>query len=107
MASVARTSSVEYNTNKIGKRRVRPCPKGQVTVSEQILPLANPAHSGHSMHRTRDINWQYQAHTSRMTAPQKEHVSQWQACPEWDDDSREVTGLRVKVTVHLQARPER
>ena len=30
-------------TNKIGKRRVCSCPKGQVTVSEQILSLAqNP-----------------------------------------------------------------
>ena len=35
----ARTSSVEQELEpqKIGKRRVRPCPKGQVTVSEQIL----------------------------------------------------------------------
>ena len=29
-----------WTTNKIGKRRVLPCPKGQVAVSEQILSLA-------------------------------------------------------------------
>ena len=28
----------------------------------------------------------------------KRDVPQWQACPEWDDDSSEVTGLRVKVS---------
>ena len=59
-------------TNKIGKRRVRPCPKGQVTVSEQILSLAKPAHSGCSMYRTRGTSWQYQAHTSKMTEHRKE-----------------------------------
>ena len=34
----------------------------------------------------------------------KRDVPQWQAYPECDDDSSEVTGLRVKVAVHLQAR---
>ena len=70
----ARTSSVEQELEpqKIEKRRVRPCPKGQVTVSEQILSLANPAHSGCSTQRTRGTNWQYQAHTSKSTAPRKE-----------------------------------
>ena len=37
----------------------------------------------------------------------KRDVPQWQACPKRDDDGNKVTGLRVKVTVHLQARPER
>ena len=70
----ARTSSVEQDLKpqKIEKCRVRPCPKGKVTVSEQILSLANPAHSGRSTQRSRGINWQYQAHTSKSTAPRKE-----------------------------------
>ena len=68
------TSSVEQELQpqKIEKHRVRPCPKGQVTVSEQILSLTNPAHSGHSTQRTRGTNWQYQAHTSKSTVPRKE-----------------------------------
>ena len=46
----ARTSSVEQELEpqQVEKLRVRPCPKGQVTVSEQIPSLANPAHSGRS-----------------------------------------------------------
>ena len=97
--------------NKIGKRRVRPCPKGQVTVSEQILSLANPAHSGRPMQRTRgkvavsgshereycttkrDVpqwrstqrtrgtNLQYQAHTSKSTAPRKEMCHSGESVP--------------------------
>ena len=70
----ARTSSVEQELEpqNIEKRRVRPCPNGQVTVSEQILSLANPAHSGRSAQRTRVTSWQYQAYTHESTAPRKE-----------------------------------
>ena len=73
----ARTSLVkqELEPQKIEKRRVRPCPKRQVTVSEQILSLANPVHSGCSTQRTRGTNWQYQAHTSKSTVPRD--VLQW------------------------------
>ena len=70
----ARTSSVEQELEpqKIEKCRVRPCLLGQVTVSEQIMSLANPAHSGRSTQRTHGTNWPYQAHTSKSTAPRKE-----------------------------------
>ena len=50
---------------------MRPCPKGQVTVSEQIMSLANPGHSMHSMRRTRG-KVAVSGHTSESTAPQKE-----------------------------------
>ena len=45
---------------------------GQVTVSEQILSLAKPALSRHSTYRTHGTSWQYQAHMSKMNAPQKD-----------------------------------
>ena len=90
--------------NKIGKRRVRPCPKGQVTVSEQTLSLSKPAHSGRSTCRIRGTSWQYQAIHEQDDCATKRDMPQWRACPEWDDDSSDVTCLRVKVTVHLQAR---
>ena len=64
----ARMSSVEQKLEpqKIEKPRVRPSRKGQVTVSKQILSLANSSHSGRSIHRTRGTNWQYHAHTSKL-----------------------------------------
>ena len=70
----ARTSSVEQELEpqKIEKPRVRPCPELQVTVSEQILSLENPAHCERNTQRSRGTNWQYQAHTSKSTAPRKE-----------------------------------
>ena len=71
---VPQSEILEWDTEpRIGKSRVRPCPKGEVTVSEQILSLANPAHSGRSTHRTRGTKWRYQARKSKMTAPHKEN----------------------------------
>ena len=73
----------------IGKSRVPPCPKGQVTVSEQIRSLANPAHSGRSTHRTRGI-------VAVSISPEREYCTtkrdmpQWRACPEWDEVSSEL-----------------
>ena len=68
-----RMSSVEQELEpqKIDKCRMRPCPKGQVTVSEQILSLANPAHSGLSTQRTRGTNWQYQLTRARVLRHEK------------------------------------
>ena len=72
------------------------------------------------MHRTSGTKWRYQAHKSKMTAPRKRTVPQWQAFPngmkcrgvtcEW----KSMEHLRAhlerwldkewKSTVHLQAR---
>ena len=79
-------------TNKIGKSRVRPSPRGRVAASEQILHhKQNQAHSGRSTHRTRGTLWQYQAHKSMMTAPRKENRATVASLAEWDEDSGEVT----------------
>ena len=74
---------------------MRPCPKGQVTVSEQILSLANPAHSGRSMHSTRGKVAVSGSH-EREYCTTKRDVPQWRACSEWDEVAYETN-----LTMHL------
>ena len=81
-------------TNKIGKSRVRPSPRGRVAVSEQILHhMRNQAYSGRSTQRTRGTLRQYQAHKIKMTAPQKENRATVASLSKWE-----------KSMVRLQAR---
>ena len=78
---------------------MRPHPKGQVTVSEEILSLANPADSGRSMHRTRGKVAVSGSH-EREYCTTKRDVPQWRACPEWDEVSSELA-YETNITVHL------
>ena len=91
----------ELEPQNIGKRRVRPCPKGQVTVSEQILSLANPAHSGRSTHRTHGKVAVSGSHEQEYCATKRD-VPHWQACPEWDEVSSELA-YETNLTVHLDS----